>query len=502
MTDQERPNFSIDRLELVDGIHAAEVDLLLDVKITNRSQEDAENIPVLLLINGQTQSNQTIPKLKAGEQTTPPVRFSVRLNGSGQHRIEVQLQPDTIPDDNRRFLVLNVPEALEVLLISPQTTASDSSALYVRVALSPGGAKSGIRTRIEPPSFLTTKPLNPFNAVFLIDIPLLEPAAVKALEEYVAKGGGVAFFPGQESNLDFLRNELYKNGTGLFPVAPIAETPLDPNFLTKTPDIAVSNHPIFRLFGEGESPLLGSVKIERYLGIEPITPVKDPIQPPQSPQLPKILATLRNGAPLVLEKEFGKGKTVTFLTTAAPVWNNWGRGNPGFVVVMLELAAWLSKRPNETLPVLVGDPINISLDPTLFEQKFVMQRLSNETDSTNFVLESVLREDAGASAVFSQTDQAGFYEAVLKEFSGNEVRKAFAVNVNAKEGDIFLSDVSKLSDLLRSANQSLESAAGFSTAADFSGQQPLTDFLLYAVLTLLIAETFLAGRIIPPLKSR
>jgi hypothetical protein len=270
ITDKERANLSIDQLELVDGIHAADIDLLLDATITNHSQDDAENIPLVLLVDGQSQSSITVPKIKAGEQTTPPIRFPVRLNGSEQHRIEVQLQPDTIPDDNRRFLVLNVPESLEVLLISSEKRVPvlESSTQYIRVALSPGGTKSGIRTRIESPSFLASKPLTSFNAIFLLDIPLLEPTAIKALEEYVMAGGGVAFFSGTENNFDFIRNELYKNGTGLFPVAPIAETILEPDFLSKTPDITVTTHPVFRLFGEGESPLLGSVKIERYLAAE------------------------------------------------------------------------------------------------------------------------------------------------------------------------------------------------------------------------------------------
>ena len=34
--------------------------------------------------------------------------------------------------------------------------------------------------------------------------------------------------------------------------------------------------------------------------------------------------------PLVVERRFGKGRVVAFLTTAAPTWNNWARVNPSF----------------------------------------------------------------------------------------------------------------------------------------------------------------------------
>lgn len=519
ITDKEHANLSIDHLELVDGIHAADIDLLLDAKITNHSREDVDNIPLVLLVDGQSQSVITIPKIKSGEQTVPPVRFPVRLNSSEPHRIEVQLQPDAIPDDNRRFLVADVPEALEVLIISSEkrVPATDSSAQYIRVALSPGGAKSGIRTRVEPPSFLAAQPLTPFHAIFLPDIPLLEPAAVKALEEYVTAGGGLALFPGAGTNLDFLRNELYKNGNGLFPALPIAETVLEPDFLSTTPDITVTAHPVFRLFGEGESPLLGSVKIERYIGVE--LPKQDELSkqnelpeqnkktaPDKTENIVKtpsrVLAVLRNGAPLVLEREYGKGRTVTFLTTAAPVWNNWGRGNPGFVVVMLELAAWLSRRTSEAFPVFVAEPFSIRFDPALFERNIRILPPSGENIGNGLSLEAVLPNDADALAVFSRTDQSGFYEAVLKEHSGKDVRRLFAVNVDAKEGETILADVTVLSDILGSVNQSLESAAGFSSVTDFSGEQPLSEILLCAVIVMLMAETFLAGWILPPVNRR
>ncbi len=38
-----------------------------------------------------------------------------------------------------------------------------------------------------------------------------------------------------------------------------------------------------------------------------------------------------------IERRFGKGRVMAFLTTAAPTWNNWA-GNPSFVVIMLDLA--------------------------------------------------------------------------------------------------------------------------------------------------------------------
>jgi len=372
-------------------------------------------------------------------------------------------------------LVLNVPEALEVLLIAPST--AESSAPFVRIALAPPGTKSGIRIRQESPAYLAEKPLEQFSAIFVLDLPILEPAAVRALESYVANGGGVAFFPGSETDLAFVREQLYKSG--LFPAAPIAVQELMPDYLTKAADLRVLAHPIFRLFSEGESPLLGSVVIDRYLAIEPI-----------SDSSVNVWATLRNDAPLVLEKNSGAGRTMTFLTSASPTWNNWGR-NPSFVVVLLELTAYLAKRPEQSRTFLVGDPLTVKVNPAEFEVRFVPPPREGEPSGSGTVVGAVLGE-----ATFAQTDRPGFY--TISRKSGADQTELKAVNISAPEGDIRQLDATEISDILRTIRQSLESAAGFNTASDFGGARSISDWLLYAAILFLLGETFLAGRILPP----
>jgi hypothetical protein len=490
IAQNEQPNLCLEQAVLVEGIHAADIDILLDATVANYGQEAAENVLVTLLVNDLMQSQQTIPRLPSGGKTVPPLRFPVRVSGSESHRVEVRLQPDALPDDNQRYLVLKVPESIEVLLIAPSlSSASESSAQHVRVALAPGGAKSGIRVRQEPPSYLAEKPLEQFSAIFVLDIPTLEPSAVKALENYTANGGGVAFFPGANTDLDFVRNQLYKGGSGLFPAAPIIVQELLPDYLTKASDIRISPHPIFRLFSDGESPLLGSVVIDRYLGVELTS---DPSV--------NVWATLRNDAPLVLEKTFGAGRTMTFLTTASPAWNNWGRSNPSYVVVLLELTAWLSKRSEQSQSFLVGDPLTIKINPMEFEERvqFTLPPREGESSGSSAGIDAVQSEEGLLAATLAQTERPGFYTIQRKSRSAGEQTELRAVNVSASEGDIRQFDVTEISDILRAVRQPLETAAGFSTSGDFGGRQVISDWLLYAAILFLLGEIFLAGRILPP----
>ena len=498
----EQTNLGIEQINLVEGIHAADVDVLLDVVVANYGQTAAENVLVTLFVGDRMRSQQTVPRISAGGKTVPPLRFPVRVSGSEAHRIEVRLQPDALPDDNQRYLVLSVPDALEVLLIAPVSASVSESAPYVRMALAPGGTRSGIRVRQESPSYLAEKPLESFSAIFLLDLPMLEPAAVRALESYVAMGGGVAFFPGMDTDLDFVREQLYKNGNGLFPAAPIAVQELMPDYLTRASDLRITAHPIFRLFSEGESPLLGSVVVDRYLAVEPI--VDSSVN---------VWATLRNDAPLVVEKTFGGGgagvgRTMTFLTSASPTWNNWGR-NPSFVVVLLELTAWLSRRPEQSPTFLVGDPLSVKVNPAEFEEhvRFVPPPREGEAggeERSESSGSSVMIDGVSGEATFVHTDRPGFYAVHRKTRSvggggtGGTQTEWKAVNVSAPEGDLRQLDVAEIADILRTIRQPLESVAGLSTVSDFAPARSISDWLLYAAILLLLGETFLAGRILPP----
>ena len=491
----EQPNLGIEQIHIVEGIHAADIDVLLDATVANYGAEAAENVLVTLLVNDQMRAQQTVPRIPPGGKTIPPLRFPVRVTGSEAHRLEVRLQPDALPDDNHRYMALQVPESLEVLLIAPSlSAASESSAQYVRVALAPGGARSGIRVRQEPPAFLAEQQsLRHYSAVFLLDLPSLEPSAVRLLENYVAEGGGVAFFPGANTDLDFVRNHLYKDGTGLFPAAPLMVQELLPDYLTNASDIrpfhiGTAPHPIFRLFSDGESPLLGTVVIDRYLAVELSG---DPSV--------NALAWLRNDSPLVVEKTFGSGRTMTFLTTASPAWNNWAR-NPSYVVVLLELTAWLSKRLEQSQTFLVGDSLEVRVNPAEFEERvrFVLPPREGEPSGSGAVIEALPGDDGIWTAVLAQSERPGFYVVHRRSRSGTDYSELRAVNVNSSEGDIRQLDVTEISDILRPVRQTLETAAGFSTAGDFGGSRSVSDWLLYAAILFLLSEIFLAGRILPP----
>jgi hypothetical protein len=80
-------------------------------------------------------------------------------------------------------------------------------------------------------------------------------------------------------------------------------------------------------------------------------------------RLPRETARAAYSTPLVVERPFGAGLVVAVLTTAAPAWNNWARGNPSWVVVMLELESHLAAARRRAESLAVGEPVEVALDP-------------------------------------------------------------------------------------------------------------------------------------------
>ena len=545
--DVQHPNLAIRRVNTVPGIHAADVPVLLEATVVNFSDRTAENIHFTTSVDGRSQPGQNIASIAAGKETT--VRFPVRLSGGGVHRVRLRLDSDAISCDNSYDLVLNVPQELSVLLIAPNSEGTgeriisslddrnenfgdeltDSGAMYLRTAIAPEGVKTGIRVQTELPSFLSTTDLERFDVVVLLDIPRLEPSQVRLLENFTKNGGGVAFFLGPLTDAAFVSDVLYNGGQGIFPVAPLARETLLPDFLNKQPDLKVATHPIFRIFNSDESPLLSVVTIERYYSVEKTQELTAAEQTENTPANPdsdqtqaevfgvKILGTLRNGSPLIVEKEYGKGRTVAFLTTAAPTWNNWGRGNPSFVISMLETIAYLARKQRERPSQQVGSPIFLEFDPAKYETsvRFVLPAVELNKDSENTPSESSLSmtveaftDSSGLSSTqFDKTDRSGFYEAQLRRRTpggaeGTSENRLYAFHVDYAEGNLAIADKTFLAESLQPLGISVEDSSRFSTSFQMlSDSRSLVNMLLFAVIVLLVFEMLLAGWILPPVKA-
>ena len=352
------------------------------------------------------------------------------------------------------------------------------------LALAPGDPiRTGIRPQIETPRYLSLKPLGDFQAINLANVERLDASAVAALEKYVAGGGGVAFFLGERSDGEVFQRRSLSQRSGAVPPAAFGRRELPVDRLEPAPDVQVDGHFIFRVFAATRNALLQAVTVERYFA------VPNGWRPRRDSGV-RVVAHLRNGAPLVVERPFGKGRVMAFLTTAAPTWNNWAR-NPSFVVAMQDLQAYLSERPGAGQSRLVGSPLVLQLDAAAYQPQITFTP-PEESAAPPTTVNAVRGPDGTLTASFSDTDFSGFYEVKLTRSSGAVETRRDAVNVDPAEGDLKTATAEQIAAGLEGVKYQFEQAASFQLAPSEIAGSNLSEAILCGLVLLLIAEQVLA----------
>lgn len=461
------------------GTVAAGVPIAMEVTVRNFSSEPASNVAVSLEEDGSSRPGFVIEEIGAGRSESR--RFPVLFPTAGAHRVLARLEDDALVADNTRHAVVDVPLDERVLLVDGDPEARD--ARFLATALAPGGTvRTGLSPLVETPRYLAEQPLDGFQTIYLTNVAHLERAAVDALEKFVQAGGGLAIFVGPQSNPAAVNEGLYRDGKGLLP-APLAE-PRDllVDRLEKSADLQVTEHPIFKIFAGERNSFLGMVKVEEY------TAIPDLWQPAEHEGV-RVIARLRNNAPLVLERKFGEGRVVLFLTTAAPTWNNWGR-NPSFVVTLLELQAYLAREKSNDEGRIVGTPLVLKLDPGAYDPRvrFTVPGLVAEgvVSSDGIIKNGVL------DVTLADTEVAGIYSAELVATSGETERRDFAYNVFSEEGNLALLAGEQLAEALPGVPFDYHRAESFQFSARELAGFNLSDALLYLLVGLLVGEQALA----------
>ena len=477
--DRTRSNLAIVSLTPAEGIRAAGVPWFMEVAVQNFGVAPVRNIPVTLGEDGHGRPAVTISEIGPGKVAKE--RFLVRFPSAGSHRITARLESDAVDADNYRYCAVDLPADVPALLVDGDSRGRDTK--YLGIALSPGGpVKTGVRPQAETIRYLTLKPLAGFQSVNLANFDRLDASGIEALEKYVAAGGGVAFFLGPRTDPAFMNRALYRDGKGIFPVPLAREMELPINRLEPEPDVQVDEHFIFRVFTAKRNTFLQTVAVQKYLA------VPEGWRPANDSGL-RVLAHLRNGAPLVVEKSFGRGKVIAFLTTAAPTWNNWAR-NPSFVVIMQDLQAYLAQRSDGDALRLVGSPLDLQWDPAEYQPQ-VRLTPPAESGALPTAINATLA-DGQLTAVFPDTDASGFYDVQLTRLNGSAKTRGYAVNVNVVEGDLTALNGQQLASRLQGVKYRYDQAASFESILSETTSSNLGELILYGLLLLLVVEQILA----------
>lgn len=478
-------NLAVTRLEAVGGVPAAGVIVPVEVEVRNDGTAAARDVMVELREDGSARAGLQLSGIPPGGTAT--TRFDVRFAEPGGHVVEVRLPEDILPADDVATCAVEVAPAVDVLLVcdDPVDSLRRGDALYVSAALAPGsGAPTGLRPRVEPATALAALDLEAFDVIWILDPERLDARGIAALERHVRSGGGAVFFCGPRTTAAEVNRTLHRDGDGLFPVplaGPVEVLPASGP--EPVPDVAVTDHPVVAVLAGQRNPLLDAVRIDRVLAVD------RSFDESRSPGLRRLLS-LRTGGPLVVERPYGQGLVVAVLTTAAPEWNTWARGNPSWVVVMLELQNHLARQRRRPGGLRVGDRFTVPLVPGVDE---------TEVDFLVPPDAAVIRQSAAASGgegleASLVMPRPGVCTARWRRVDGTERERVTSVSLDPAEGHLGRIGRSTLEKTLAGLPVRYDSADSLEPAGDAVAGMPLARPVLLGLLAILLLEQFVAWK--------
>jgi hypothetical protein len=482
----QRPNLAITRLEPEAGLRAAGVETWMELSVANYGDVPAAAATVAVEQDGSRLPAVEIDEIPPGATATR--RLRVTFAGAGPHQVSARLESDAVDADNVRYFAADIPATLPILLVDGSQACDDGK--YLRAALDPGGRKAaGWSPQVEPVSYLRRHEALPsFAAICLLDVPRLDDAEVAALEEYVRQGGGLAIFLGSEAQRSFYNGRLYHEGQGLLPAPLAVPSQLLRESNDAEPDIRITDHPVFRVFGGQRNSFLSIATVSFYYGLDAGW------TPPASGDV-RTIARLRNGAPLTIEKKLGAGRVVVHLAKLSPqptdvgVWGNLSV-KPACPVFANEVVGYLSAARRRYESAAAEEPIRLTLSEAEYQPEIRVRPPGAPGGDLAVVVPAA--KDGQYQVEAPGKPKSGVWEFQLTTRDGKSQTRLVAVNVPRGEGDLHLVPRDELDERLPGVDFQFALASEFTEAQDALAGFRLSDALLYLAAGVLIVEQLLA----------
>jgi hypothetical protein len=304
-------NATVREVRLEQPTVVAGVRTRLTASVINYGADDRKQLPVRLLVEDRT-LDQRLVDLPKGASTE--VAFDVAFDQPGYRRAAVQLASDALAVDDTFYVTVPVRKALRVLLVDgdPRTTLVASETFYVMNALNPErGTRPGpIQPRVVPVEEMEGVRLGEFDVIVLANVGTLSAGLRARLMEFVNRGGGLWWFLGHHVEPAMYNRDLFDAPTRLLParLGPRLDR-MDAHPVTL--QLQEPGHPILKPFvGQGQDALAG-VRVQRLLTTE-----RASLAPTT-----RVLLSLPDGRPLLLEGTAGQGRVLLFTSTADVDWN-------------------------------------------------------------------------------------------------------------------------------------------------------------------------------------
>jgi len=508
---KEPLNVAITKVATRDPIVGVGLPCRFDVTLRNDGREEARGLSVEYRIdNMDTPVKRVSVDLRAGEvRSLPPFPYEFRT--PGPHRFQVRFSSDKLVIDNLRSLVVDVREAVGVLLVDgePQTGSRrwEDEVFYLSRALNPFSGDDQARGLIRPKAIdeaqLGDQDLKDYDLVVVANVSSLADAAVSQLESYVRNGGAVLFTAGDRVNASFYNKRLFRDGAGLLP-ARLGEvagrrgesaTEDAPEWELELVDTA---HPGVSLFAEED--------MTKWLKMPPFYKIQKVEELGKGKLRSRVLVDFlpraeREGkgptkrgerSPALLEKRFGRGLSLLWLSSIDADWNKALVYDGFYVPFWYMLTLHLSQTGKVRRDLSIGEVF----EDFLSDEEYIREvRITRPDGQPTVQAPQRIQGQERHRLSYENTAQPGLYGV---EFVGAPAARnyAFAVNVDTGESRLDKVGVDELKEAFAGLKVKLVNSELLAEELGARGAGPgVNEYwraALALVVLLLVAESLLA----------
>lgn len=348
--------------------------------------------------------------------------------GGSAHDIEVEIDRDTFPLDDRRLTHLELARTLRVLLVNgdARTNPKEDEAYFVETALR--SVAQGASVTVVLPDDVPVDGLAGYTVVGLLNVAQPSAALATALIRFVEGGGGLFVSVGAQVETQVWNERLARvlpQPLGLARTAAALPGQNAGETLDERPAERLApidrRHPLLANFaarGEG----IASARFFKYMLLEPV---------PDSAGRSVVLR-FESGAPALVERHVGKGRVLLLSTTVDREWTDLPI-RPGFLPLI-----------QETARRLVGASDNEGASALLVGQPRVLafaaedRRLEVTRPDGSVWLARADQGGTSRTAIYTDTDQPGAYRVRAVGADGTVTSRpgdGFVVNVDPRESN-------------------------------------------------------------------
>lgn len=473
-----------------------------EVTVKNNGLGEARDVKVRFTAGDAPPQTGFIDSIPPGKTGAAP--FSFTFAEPGSRRIVAEIEADGLPVDDSRLYVARVQEGVKVLIVDgdPSSEYGRTETFFLNRALAPPGDRaSGNAIDVVTESQLATTDLGDYQVVMLCNVYQVPEAQRQPLYDWVAAGGGLIVFLGDQIDDELYNRELFDE-VPLLP-APLLKTAGDETERTwANPSPLAVTHPVLRIFEGLNNPFINRVKVFRWWALDLSEPLAERA----------VISVLNDadGSPWLVERAVGSGKSLLMTTSADGDWTSWP-ADDSYPVTMLATVEYLARRTASDGNLTVGRPLLHTLDVSTYKPEALMIAPGAEESTT---LQAGTRDqadpadpaDAPAATTasdrdpaavelafrYDRTNKAGLYTLQLERFDGLSDELLFAANIDADEGDLTPMSKPALTKLLGDANAQIADGRRLMSDSDEGGRAELWPVVLAFLLAVLGVEQTLA----------